>query len=110
MLMMNQRTDSLRRQTWLNAVAEAAKLQDVELPPFDEFGMGALRSTATRDGRFVTLKKRIAPRSSGESTGVEWALWHQVADRPVLVGAFRESLEPGPEGVATTLSLLKGWL
>jgi hypothetical protein len=56
------------------------------------------------------LKKRIAPAASGEADGTEWALWHQVEDRPVLVAAFRESLEPGPEGVAVTLSLLKGWL
>jgi hypothetical protein len=107
---MKTTTDGAQQQTWLGAIAAAAKHQQLELPPFDRYGMGTLRSATTASGRFVTLKRRIGPSAKAEVDGVEWALWHQPEDVPVLVAAFREPLEPNQESVAATLSLLKGWL
>jgi len=103
---MKTMTDRPQRQTWLSAIAEAAELQRLELPPFDGYGMGALRS-AKASGRFVTLKRRIGRAGKAEVDGVEWALWHQPDDLPVLVAVFRDPLEPEQERVAVTLSLLK---
>ncbi len=102
--------DRAQRRTWLSALAEAARLQQVNLPSFDGYGMGALRSATTASGRFVTLKRRLVPADKAEVEGVEWALWRQQDDRSVLVAAFREPLEPNQENVTTTLALLKGWL
>jgi hypothetical protein len=103
-------TDRSRRLTWLSAIAEAAKLEQIVLPSFDGYGMGALRSAATPAGRFVTLKRRLVPADQAALDGVEWALWYQQDRLPVPVAAFREPLEPKRENVAATLSLLKGWL
>ena len=108
--MMRTLTDQSQQQTWLSALAEGAKLQQLELPPFDGYGMGALRSATTASGRFVTLKRRIGRAVQAEVDGVEWVLWHQPDDVPVLVAAFRDPLEPEQGSVAATLSLLKGWL
>lgn len=108
--MMKTTNGRAKGQTWLNALAEAAKLQGLELPRFDEWGMGALRSSTTASGRFVTLKRRIGDAAKDESEGVEWALWHQLDDLPVPVAAFRDPLEPDHDSVVAALSLLKGWL
>jgi hypothetical protein len=109
--MMETITEQSEQRTWLHAVAEAAHLQRVELPRFDSYGMGALRSGSTASGRFVTLKRRIVSTAAeNELGGIEWALWQQPADFPILVAAFRESLEPEMHNVAATLALLKGWL
>lgn len=93
------------QQTWLSALAEAAALHRVELPRFGAVGMGALRSSSVQ-GRFVTLKRVLAK----EDGGVEWALWHEPSDAPVLVAAFRDPVAPGEGRVALTWPLLKGWL
>jgi hypothetical protein len=102
-------TDQSQQQTWLSAIAEAAKLQRLELPAFDQYGMGALRSATTATGRFVTLKRVLGSAAKAKGDGVEWALWHQPDGLPVLVAAFRDPLEPEHERVALTLPLLKGW-
>src|SRR5207245_8413569 len=99
-----------QQQTWLSAIAEAAKLQHLELPPFDQYGMGALRSTTTASGRFVTLKRLLGPAAKTKGHGVEWALWHEPDDVPVVVVVLRDPLEPDKASVAVTLALLKGWL
>ncbi len=106
---MNTTTDRSQQQTWLSAIAETAKRQQVELPLFDQYGMGALRCATTATGRFVTLKRR-KPSPKADGDGVEWAFWHQRDDLPVLIAAFRDALDPKPESVAATFSLLKGWL
>lgn len=98
------------RKTWLNAIAAAAKLNGFELPPFDGYGMGALRSATTSSGRFVTLKRRMGCAAAAGGEGVEWALWHEPHGLPQLVAAFRDALDPEPKSVAATLSLIKGWL
>jgi hypothetical protein len=110
MLMMKTMPDRPGQPTWLGAIAEAAKSQGLELPAIDGYGMGALRSATTASGRFVTLKRRIGRAAKGEVGSVEWALWYQREDLPVLVAAFRDYLEPDQESVAATLPLLKGWL
>ncbi len=99
-----------QRTTWRKAIAEAAKVQPVELPPFDGYGMGTLRTKATAHGRFATLKRKLARGALIEGGVVEWALWHQPDGLPVLVAAFCMPFEPDQESVAATLSLLKGWL
>jgi len=45
--MVKAMTDRSQQQTWLSAIAEAAKRQQLDLPPFDGYGMGALRSATT---------------------------------------------------------------
>jgi hypothetical protein len=55
MLMMKTMTGRSPQKTWLGAIDEAARLQGLELPSFNGYGMGALRSATTASGRFVTL-------------------------------------------------------
>jgi hypothetical protein len=62
------------------------------------------------NGRFVTFKRRLVQEAQADVDGVEWTLWHEPAGRPQPVAAFREPQHPQGENVATTLSLLKGWL
>ena len=99
-----------RQQSWLRALAEAAKEQGVPLPSFTGHGMGSARSVKVGDGRFITFKRRLVPAAQAEVDGVEWTLWREQDDLPVPVAAFREPMEPKPESVTTALALLKGWL
>jgi len=101
--------DGRQKQTWLSALAEAAKEQGFELPTYDVYGMGSLRSVTTLGNRFVTLK-RLLRRGKSEFDGVEWALWQQLDEQPLLVACFRDALEPKHESVELTLKLVKGWL
>ena len=103
-------TNQAEPQSWLSAIAEAAKLQGFELPPFDGYGMGTLRSATTAGGRFVTLKRRLGPSANAEVDGVEWALWHQPENLPVLIAVFRDPVDPEKANVAADLLLFKGWL
>jgi Zn-dependent peptidase ImmA (M78 family) len=102
-------TEQSPRQTWLSAMAETARREGFELPSFDGYGMGALRSGTTPGGRFVTLKRRMG-RGPANEQGVEWGLWQEPDGLPVVVAVFRDALHPEPESVAVTLSLIKGWL
>jgi len=106
---MKTTSNPLRTQTWLKALAEAASQQQFEFPAFGSFGMGALRSTTTSDHRFVTVK-RLLPNKKSEFDGVEWALWQQLDDQPLLVAVFRDAREPDELSLGLTLTLLKGWL
>jgi len=108
--MVRTMTDHSHQQTWLSAIVEAARRQQLEFPSFDGYGMGTMRSATTASGRFVTLKRRIRRAGRADVDGVEWALWNKPEDLPVLVAAFRDRLEPEDNSVAATLSLLKGWL
>src|SRR5262245_35116057 len=99
---MKAMTDQSQQQTWLGTLAEVAKVQGFALPPFDQSGMGALRSATVR-GRFVTLKRVLGPVAKAKGDGVEWALWHQPDELPLLVAAFRDPLEPEKQRVALTL-------
>lgn len=98
-----------KHSTWLKALGEAARQQQFELPAFAASGMGALRSETTLGNRFATLK-RLLRGAKWDFDGVEWALWQQVEDHPLLVAAFRDALEPKDEPVRLTLMILKGWL
>jgi len=109
-MLMKTRPDRSRQSTWLGALAEAAKAQGIELPSFNGYGMGALRSTSTSWGRYVTLKRRFVPADQAEVDGVEWTLWREQDGLPVPVAAFREPVQPKQENVTTALVLLKGWL
>jgi len=106
---MKTTSNPLRSQTWLKVLAEAANRQHFEFPAFDTFGMGALRSAMTSDSRFVTIK-RLLPNKKSDFDGVEWALWQQLDDQPVLVAVFRDLREPDEVSLGLTLTLLKGWL
>ena len=103
-------TERPQQRAWLSAIAEAAKEQGILLPPFTGHGMGSARSVKTRDGRFITFKRRLVPTAQAEIDGVEWTLWLEKEDLPRPIAAFREPLEPKQETVAGALSLLKGWL
>ena len=102
-------TENPQQQSWLRAIAHAAKEQGVSLPSFTKHGMGSARSVSC-DGRFITFKRRLVPSTQAEVDGVEWTLWTAQDQLPVPVAAFREPLEPKPENVTVALSLLKGWL
>lgn len=80
----------------------------LELPAFEIPGMGTVR-TVTLHNRFMTMK-RILPGSKSSFDGVQWALWQQPADIPLLVAAFRDVVQPEEESVGRTLAILKGWL
>src|SRR5262245_26703143 len=92
-----------RRRSWLRAVAEAAAKQHLSLPSFRGHAMGSARSASLADGRFVTIKRRLVSENQAEIDGVEWALWREQDDFPVLVAAFREPFDPKPENVADAL-------
>src|SRR5262245_24020231 len=106
---MPKMNDEVRAQTWLAALTAAAKQQQFELPAFNVYGMGSLRSETTLGNRFITLK-RILRGGKSDFDGVEWALWHQVNEHPSLVAVFRDPLNPEDQRVRLTLGLLKGWL
>ena len=72
--------------------------------------MGSARSVPVADGRFVNFKRRLVPAARAEVDGIEWSLWLEQNDLPTPIAAFREPLEPKPENIAETLSLLRGWL
>ena len=108
--MKKMMTKAPRQQSWLRALAEVAKEQDVPLPSFTGHAMGGARSASVGDGRFVTFKRRLVPVEQAKVDGVEWTLWLDQDDMPVPVAAFREPVEPKREQVATALVLLKGWL
>lgn len=103
------KNDQRQKQTWLNALTEAAKQQHFELPAFNVSGMGALRSVTTFGNRFVTLK-RLLRGAKSDFDGIVWALWQELDDQPILVAAFHDALELEVEHVGRTLTLLKGWL
>lgn len=107
---MSKTSDAASRQTWLGAIADVARLQRVELPPFDQYGMGALRSATTAGGRFATLKCKIGGVINTDCEEVEWALWQMADDLPIAIAAFRERRWPNDGTIAATFSLLKGWL
>jgi hypothetical protein len=103
-------TKTPRPQSWLKAIAEAAKAQSVPLPRFTQHGMGNARTAPTQDGRFITFKRRLVPAAQAAVDGVEWTLWLERDHLPVRVAAFREPLVPQPAKVTLALSLMKGWL
>jgi Zn-dependent peptidase ImmA (M78 family) len=108
--MKKMTTKPPRRQTWLKALAEVAKVQGVHLPSFTVHGMGGARSASVEGGRFVTFKRRLVPPEQAKVDGVEWTLWRDQDDSPVPVAAFREPVEPNQQFLGTTFTLLKGWL
>lgn len=103
-------SNNIRRQTWLSAVTEAAKVQALDFPSFIVNGMGGARTAPRAEGRFITFKRRLVPITQAEIDGVEWALWREQDGLPMRVAAFRESLEPKPENVGIVMKLMKGWL
>jgi hypothetical protein len=103
-------SNPLRQQSWLPALAEAAKEQNLALPSFTGHAMGGARTVSVAGGRFVTFKRRLVPEDQAAIDGIEWALWREQDDLPERIAAFREPLAPQRENVANTLSLIKGWL
>jgi hypothetical protein len=103
------RIDS-RQQSWLRAIAGAAKEQNLTLPSFTGHAMGGARTESAVDGRFVTFKRRLVHQDQAQVDGIEWALWLGQDGLPERIAAFREPLEPKRENVANVLTLIKGWL
>jgi hypothetical protein len=108
--MKKMKTKSPRRPSWLKAIAEAARQQNLPLPSFTGHAMGGARTVSVADGRFVTFKRRLVPEAQAAIDGIEWGLWREQDDLPERIAAFRESLEPNQEDVSKALSLIKGWL
>jgi hypothetical protein len=94
--------------TWLQAIEDAAKERSIELPPFIRKPMGLARSMPTENGRYITVRYRLVPRAEAERDGVQWALRQEGNDSLDL--AFRQSVTPEKETVASILTLLNGWL
>jgi len=88
----------------------AATELGITLPRFTGHAMGTARTEPDADGRFVTFKRRLVSEAVAANDGIEWTLWQERVDRPVLIAAFREPLIPQPEEVANALLLLRGWL
>jgi Zn-dependent peptidase ImmA (M78 family) len=99
-----------RQSSWLSAIAEAAKEQRVQLPPFTGHEMGRVRTESTASGRFVTIKRRFVSATEAENDGVELTLWRTQDDLPLPVITFREPLHPNEKQIADVLSMLKRWL
>jgi hypothetical protein len=99
-----------RQRSWLRSLAEAAKEQNVALPPFTGRAMAAARTPSVGGGRFVTFKRRLVPADQAGVDGIEWALWLDQDDLPERIAAFREPVDPKPGDVANALALIKGWL
>jgi hypothetical protein len=103
-------TEPLPQPSWLSVIAETAKAQGIPFPSFTGHAMGSARSVKTAQDRYVTFRRRLVPASQAENDGVEWGLWYEQDDRPVLVAAFREALQPTQDNVAAVFPILKGWL
>ena len=103
-------TDSLRKRSWLKAIREAAREQQVPLPAFSDCGMGTAICRSVTNRRFVSFKRRLVSAADAPNDGVEWTLWLQKEDHPTSVAVFREPLAAPPERVAAVLSILRGWL
>lgn len=103
-------TDSLRKRSWLRAIREAAREQQVPLPAFSDCGMGTAICRSVTNRRFVSFKRRLVSAADAPNDGVEWTLWLQKEDHPTSVAVFREPLAAPPERVAAVLSILRGWL
>jgi len=103
-------TENTRQPGWLRSIAQAAKEQGVPLPSFTGHSMGTARCHSAGTGRFVTFKRRFVPVEQAVIDGVEWSLWDEQDEQPILVATFREPAEPKPENVSSTLVFLTGWL
>src|SRR5438552_12450514 len=99
-----------QKPSWLRSINDAARLQQVPLPPFTQAGMGSALLRGANGGRFVSFKRRLVSASDAVNNGVEWTLWLEDDDSPSTVAAFREPLVPTPDRVAAILSILRGWL
>ncbi|MEX0703084.1 MAG: hypothetical protein WD069_13395 [Planctomycetales bacterium] len=94
----------------MNAVAEAAREQNIPLPPFTGQAMGTARISAPSGARVVTFKRRLVTESQAKIDGVEWTLWMDHDEVPSLIAAFRKPAVPKPDDVRECLLLIKGWL
>lgn len=103
-------TEHQKSRTWLQAVAEAAREQNIVLPPLSGQAMGTARMSDATGGRVVTFKRRLVPESQAAVDGVEWTLWLDQDDVPGLIAAFRKPAVPTPEDVQECLFVIKGWL
>ena len=99
-----------RQLSWLRSISEAAKEQEVPLPPFIGHEMGHVRTESTASGRFVTIKRRFVSATEAANDGVEVTLWRTQDDLPLPIVTFREPLHPDQERIAEVLSILKRWL
>lgn len=100
--------ETMGPKSWLAALGAAATAQGFAWPEFDVFAMGTARSDKTQDGRYITLKDLYSPDPTRR--GVQWSLWREGGNLPVLVAAFVTEADPTPEGVAASLPLFRGWL
>ena len=107
---MKRMHKAVTQESWLKAIADAAREQHLALPPFTGGAMGTARSATVADGRFVIFRTRLVAANQAQSDGVEWTLWIEKDETPVPIAAFRQPLWPKREEVAATLFFLKGWL
>jgi hypothetical protein len=99
-----------KQQNWLRAVKDAAKEQLVALPPFSQQAMGVAHTEPMPNGRFVTVKYRLVPRTEALRDGIQWTLWQGENDLPDPELSFRRPLKAEKQAVNLVLRVLKGWL
>jgi hypothetical protein len=102
--------ENSKQQNWLRAIKEAAKEQLIELPQFTQQAMGVAHTVPVQNGRFVTVKYRLVPRTEALHDGIQWTLWQREDDLPDPELSFRRPLKPEQEAVNSMLRVLKGWL
>lgn len=102
--------DAPKPLVWMEAVAEAARAQRVDLPALSDQGMGVARSEITASGRFATLKRRLVRVKNVSRDAMEWTLWETRDDFPNPIASLREPVHPQWDEVQFVLSLLKSWL
>jgi len=103
-------TEKPKHQSWLTALAEAARQRGIALPTFAKEGMGIARSETMPNGRYATLKRRLVRADDTSPDAMEWTLWESNSGFPHPAVSFRQPLVPEPEAIELALSILNSWL
>jgi hypothetical protein len=103
-------TEESKQPNWLRAIKDAAKEQLIKLPQFIPQAMGVTHTLPMQNGRFVTVKYRLVPRTEALHDGIQWTLWQGENDLPDPELSFRQPLKPEQPAINLTLRVLKGWL
>jgi len=72
--------------------------------------MGSILWRSADGARFASLKRRLVAASEAAKAGVEWTLWSDEDEGPLVVALFREGLNPTEEDVTRVVTVVRGWL
>src|ERR1700691_1685318 len=94
MMKRTRMTSPQPRSSWLAAIDRATQEQGAALPPSTDQGMGSILWRSADGARFASLKRRLVAASEAAKAGVEWTLWSDEGEGPLVVALFREGLNP----------------